>query len=243
MPRFTAYLIFFVFLSQISFSQVQRRPMRPLPKKEVKAPEKKHPKKTNLALGLGLSKSIVYLARNVKPNNDATGLHTSLIYGGSKLLRVSLEYTRYGTINIAPTWYNIKANTLELNMHILARFRNRNAYFYPLIGLSYNTFSGTYTGIADYLNLGTLYKKDQNVVTRWWGLNLGTGYEIYFKPVSFFLDYKMRIGVTEGYNQLNIQDVCITAGLRFNIKAPSFYSLFVYRGTRSRYLLDKSDEK
>jgi len=193
-------------------------------------------------MGLGATRSVVYLARNVKPNNNATGLNLSLVYGGSKLFRASFEYTRYLKMDIAPTWYNIKASTVEFNMHAIARFRSRIAYFYPLFGISYNRFSGTYTGINDYLNLSSFYEKNQKIVTRWLGINIGTGYEIYFKPGSFFIDYKMRIGRTEGYNQINIQDVCITAGLRFNLKAPSLYSVFVYRGTRSRYLLDKSDE-
>lgn len=239
MSRFLSYLILFLVWSQVSFSQ--QRPIKKVPKKNVKPEVKRYPSKTNLGVGLGLTRSVVYLARNVKPNNNATGLNVALVYGGSKLFRASFEYTRYLGMDIAPTWYNIKASTIELNMHILARFRSRNAYFYPLFGLSYNTFSGTYTGINDFLNLGSLYEKNQKVVTKWLGVNLGTGYEIYFKPGSFFLDYKMRVGMTEGYNKLNIQDVCVTAGLRFNLRVPSIYSLFIYRGTRSRYLLDNRD--
>lgn len=237
MARIILYLIVLsVACHNVSYSQ-----NRPIPKKKVTPPVKKHSKRTNLGIGLGVTRSVVYLARNVKPNNDATGLNASLVYGGSKLLRVSLEYTRYAKIDIAPTWYNINANTIELNAHILARFQNKKAYFYPLFGVSYNTFSGTYTGINDFLNLSELYEKDERVITRWLGINVGTGFEYYFKPGSFFLDYKMRVGLTKGYNQINIQDVCISAGLRFNLRVPSFYSIFVYRGTRSRYLLDKSD--
>jgi len=224
-----------------SFSQTPRKVTKPLPKQNTK-PVQKHSRKTNLAFGIGVSRSVVYLARNVKPDNDATGLHTSILYGGKKLFRVSLEYTRYKTIDIAPTWYNIKASVIEINGHVLARFRSGNAYFYPLFGFSYNMFSGTYTGIDDYLNLNSLYQKNQRVNTRWFGVNVGTGYEFYFKPGSFFLDYKMRVGVTEGKNQLNIQDVCITAGLRINLKVRSLYGIFMYRDTRSRYLLDKSDK-
>lgn len=242
MPRALSYFFLFLFAVQLSPAQIQNRPVKPLPRPQVRPAPKKYPKKTNLGLGLGVARSVVYLARNVKPNNDATGLHTSLVYGGARLFRASLEYTRYMNINIAPTWYNVRCNTLELNMHILARFKSNNAYFYPLFGLSYNTFSGIYTGINDYLNLGSIYEKDKRAVTYWLGFNVGTGYEFYFKPGSFFLDYKMRIGITEGYKQLNIQDVCIAAGFRFNLRAPSVYSLFIYRGTRSRYLLDKSDE-
>ncbi len=212
------------------------------PKKSLKPVEKRHAKKTNLGFGFGVTRSVVYLARNVKPDNDATGFNTSLVYGGSKLLRICLEYTRYAKIDIAPTWYNINANTIELNAQALARFRSKKAYFYPMLGVSYNTFAGTYTGINDYLNLGKLYEKNERVVASWIGINVGTGYEYYFKPGSIFLDYKMRIGLTKGTNQINIQDVCISAGLRFNLRAPSFYSIFAYKGTRSRYLLDTSDE-
>lgn len=245
MSRSTLLLIFFLFFGLAFFAQTQRRPTRPVPKKSVVTetkPVSKHQKKANLAFGLGVARSVVYLARNVKPDNDATGIHGTLVYNASRFIRTSLEYTRYQTLDIAPTWYNIKASTVELNMHLLTRFKKTDAYFYPLVGLSYNLFSGRYTGVNDFLHLNTIYHKNQYTHTSWWGLNVGTGYELFFRPGSFFLDYKMRVGVTEGSNQINIQDVCIMAGLRFNLRVPSLYSIFMYKGTRSRYLLDKSDE-
>jgi hypothetical protein len=243
MTRLLLYLGLALLLTVSSFSQTLRKVTKPIPKQNTTKPSApKHYKKTNLAFGLGVARSVVYLARNVKPDNDATGLHMSMLYGGRKLFRVSVEYTRYQTINIAPTWYNIKAGTIEINGHLLARFKGGNAYFYPIFGISYNIFSGRYTGQEDYLNLSSLYSKNQQVTTRWFGANAGTGYEIYFKPGSFFFEYKMRVGVTEGRNQINIQDVCIGAGLRINLKARSLYGVFMYRGTRSRYLLDKSGD-
>ena len=79
------------------------------------------------------------------------------------------------------------------------------------------------------------YKPNQRAVTQWVGVNIGTGYELFLKRVSFFLDYKMRVGFTDGKKQLNIIDVCFSGGIRYNLKVPSIYKLF--RGTRSRYLL------
>jgi hypothetical protein len=204
------------------------------------APLVKKSDKTDLGFGLGLTRSVVYLARNVKTDNDATGLNATLVYGLSRLFRASLEYTYYLPLDIAPTWYDIRANTIEMNMHILARFKSVKAYFYPMFGISYNTFSGRFTGVEDYLNLSKIYDRNQQVKTTWFGLNIGTGYELFFKPGSFFLDYKMRVGVTEGYNNLNIQDICVTAGLRFNVRVVRFGKWF--RGTRSRYLLNTRDE-
>ncbi len=221
-------VLIFLTLSKLSFAQV--RTVKPLKTVKTRA------KTTNLAFGVGAAKSVLFLNRNVKENNDATGLHASLIYGGSNLFRFSLEYTLYRPINIAPTWYDIKANTIEANTHIIARFKNTNAFFYPLFGVSYNSFKGYFTGKNDFLNLADKYKVNQTAVTQWVGLNVGTGYEIFFKKISLFLDYKMRVGLADGKKQLNIMDVCFSSGLRFNLKAPSVYKLF--RGTRSRYLLN-----
>jgi hypothetical protein len=201
----------------------------------IKPAKKQYPKTTNFGIGAGVTRSVIYLNRNVKEDNDARGYNFSLIYGGSSLLRGSLEYTHYRSISIEPTWYNIKASTIEFNMHIIARFKKTNAFFYPLFGFSYNMFSGYFTGRNDFLNLRERYPVNTTVVTNWSGLNVGTGYEHYIRPVSIFIDYKMRIGFAERRN-LNIMDVCFSVGIRYNLKVPSIYKLF--SGTRSRYLLD-----
>ncbi len=190
---------------------------------------------TRLGLGAGAAGSVLFLSRNVKENNEAYGFHLSMAYGGTKLFRGIVEYTQFKTMDIAPTWYNVEASTIEANMHIIARFSEGKAVFYPIFGFSYNVFSGFYTGVRDYLNLSTLYEDNSDVRTTWWGFNAGAGYEYFFRRFSFFADYKMRMGVSEGYNEFNIMDVCLSAGLRFNLKVPSIYGL--YKGTRSRYTL------
>jgi hypothetical protein len=220
------FIIGFIFITV--FLNAQVRIVKPI----KAAPAKK----TNLGIGVGPSRSVLYLGRNVKANNDATGLNATLVYGGHKLMRGSLEFTLYRPINIEPTWYNINSSSIEFNTHFIARMKEGKAVFYPIFGISYNIFSGFYTGVNDYMNLTRLYQKNQRVETRWWGLNVGTGFERYFKKVSVFVDYKMRVGVSEGNNQLSIQDVCFSGGLRFNLKAPTLNKIF--RGTRSRYLLN-----
>lgn len=199
-------------------------------------PIKTHPKRTTLGFGFGAAKSVLFLARNVKENNDALGYTASMVYGGSKLIRVSLEYTFYRPINIAPTWLDIRANTIEMNTHFIAHFKDTKAYFYPLFGISYNVFSGYFTGKNDFLNLSSVYQINQRVSTRWLGFNAGVGYEYFYKRFSLFLDFKMRVGMADGNSQLNIMDVCYGGGLRFNLRVPSIYRIF--SGTRSRYLLN-----
>jgi hypothetical protein len=224
MRRSLHLVIFFLFTASLAYSQLH-----------VVKPVKTRPKKTNFAIGFGVSQSVVYLTRNVNSNNDARGLNVSMLYGITRGLRLCAEYSLYRSLDIAPTWYGINAHTIEVNIQPLLRFNNRRAYFYPLLGWSYNIFKGFYTGTSDAQSLFLVYQKNTVIRSSWLGFNAGLGYEFYFRPGSFFATYKMRVGKAEGSN-LNIMDVCITAGLRFNIKVPTFYNLF--RGTRSRYILD-----
>ncbi len=200
-------------------------------------PVKTQPRKTNLSFGTGVMRSFVFLSRNVQDNNDATGFSGSVVYGGEKIFRGCLEFTTYKKLNIEPTWYNIKAYTIELNGHALARFKNTKAYFYPLFGLSFNSFSGYFTGKNDFLHLTGKYQPNQVARTNWVGVNVGSGYEQYFKRVSIFGEYKMRIGRSS--KQLTIMDVCFSAGVRYTLRVPSIYKLF--SGTRNRYLLESKD--
>lgn len=223
MHRVLLYIIICLIFIDLTKAQVR-----------VIKPVKTHALYTNLGVSSSLMRSVLFLSRNVKQNNDALGFHAAVVYGGDKLFRGSMEYTSYKKINIEPTWYNIKANTIEFNLHVLARFKKTKAYFYPLFGLSYNSFSGYFTGLNDFLNLTEKYRKNETATTKWIGLNVGSGYEHFFRQLSIFGEYKMRVG-TSSKNQLNIMDVCYNFGLRYNLIIPSVYKLF--SGTKNRYSL------
>ena len=195
---------------------------------------KPRPTYTNLGIGVGITNSVVFLARNTNEKNAALGITASVVYGLSKSFRLSFDYTRYGRIDISPTWYDIKANTFEANLQIMFKSKS-DFYFYPMFGLSYNEFKGYFTGKNDYLNLNSIYPANANVTSRWLGFNSGVGLEYNFKPVIIFGGAKMRVGVSEGDSGLNIMDVCYTFGIRYNLIVPTLYKLF--RGG-SRYNLD-----
>lgn len=226
MFRLVLYLCVAFALTFSAYGQRQVRTIKPV---------KRHPAKTDLGIGIGYSSSVLYLARNTSDRNDSRGITGSLVYEGSKLFRVTLEYTRYSKIDIVPTWYGVTANTIETNLHILYRSKG-NLFFYPLVGISYNTFKGLYTGLNDYLNLSSVYDKGENVTTRWLGFNAGVGLEYSIKPFIIYGSFKMRVGVSESNNELNILDVCSSIGVRYNLRVPSLYKLF--HGTRNRYFLD-----
>jgi len=196
------------------------------------------PTTSKLGIGVGMANSVVFLTRNTSEKNNALGLVTALTYGISKLYRVDVSYTYYNSIDIVPTWFRIKANTIEANLHVMFKSKG-SLYFYPLFGLSYNVFRGYFTGKDDYLNLASIYQKNQNVTSRWLGVNTGIGMEYVVKPIVFFAGFKMRVGIPERGRGLDILDVCYTFGIRYNFVVPSIYSLF--QGTRKRYFLEKPD--
>jgi hypothetical protein len=198
-------------------------------------PIKTHPAKTNFSIGAGITNSAVFLQRNTLDNTKIQGFSGYLMYDLSKTLRLSFDYTRYSTTDIAPTWYNIHASTIEANLHVLWHSKGHLS-FYPIAGLSLNIFKGYFTGINDYQNLTAIYSTNNEITTRWVGLNTGVGMEYSLKPVILFGSCKMRVGFSEGHSELNIVDVCFSAGIRYNLRVPSLYSLF--KGTRNRYFLD-----
>ena len=207
--------------------------------KVVKKPGKKYAN-ANYSFGYGRARSVLYTNRNVKANNDARGHHFTFLYGSSSRYRFCAEYTHYTLKDIAPTWYNVKANVFEVNVHYMARISGSKSYFFPIVGLSYNVFKGYFTGKNDFLNLEAVYGSNKSVVSRWTGLNVGTGFEIYRKPFSIYGDYKMRVGVSAGTEPVNVQDVCFTIGIRYTFRRPIIGKIF--QGTRKRYFLNEQSE-
>jgi hypothetical protein len=221
---FTFSCIFLLFLTTALAATDFELP--PTPKPEIK--------KTNVQFGLGGMGSVLYLSRNIKEKNDAYGYAVYANYGGHKLLRFSMQYTFYKPINIEPTWYNIRAQTIEANLEILARFPNGKTFLYPMVGLSYNTFSGYFTGFNDFLNLHEHYQPNSTVINRWLGLNVGTGIEHAFGPIVVFFDYRMRIGKME-YSTFNIMDVCYGGGIRVKIGVPAINLGKIFKHTKNKY--------
>lgn len=167
---------------------------------------------TRWSLRAGANLSVIYLTRNIKEKNNEPGYCGGFIYEINNFVRVSALYSHFQPTNIKPTWLDIKANTIEANFEILARFPNKKTLLYPFVGVSYNTYKGFFTGESDYLGLREYYPINTTVKNQWLGLNLGTGIEHNFGILGLFLDYRMRVGRQE--KAINIMDVCYTAGVK-----------------------------
>lgn len=238
MRKFACILIFLFSLSAVA--QVQS--MSPSIKKKRTMERKKiELKRTTLGFGVGVTRSVVFLSRNVKEYNDATGFNFAIVYGGNNLARFSLEYHQYNALDIEPTWYDIHARTYEANLQLLARFRDEKALIYPIVGLSVNEFRAFFTGREDFQNLRDKYPVNSEVHTYWIGMNFGLGYEHKIGPLKAFFLYKMRVGAQDVTSKLNIMDVCYSAGLRYDIKAltPKYVVRTIMRTYRPRYDIDK----
>lgn len=192
---------------------------------------------TNMGLGIGVTRSVIFLSRNVKEFNDANGLNLCYVYGGHKLMRFSAEYSQYKSINIEPTWYDIKARTYEVNVQFLAHFRSDKALIYPITGISVNEFTGFFTGKDDFQNLRDKYPINSVVKSYWIGANFGVGYEYKFGPIKAYLTYKMRVGAQDINEKLNIMDVCYHLGLRYDFQTLKYKYVFkkIFRTYKGRY--------
>ncbi len=201
----------------IGFAQTKPAIKRPAPsvKTESVAPAPKKFELTPWSIKAGANLSVVYLARNVKDNNNTPGMCGGLNYEVNNFLRVSTLFTHFKPLNIEPTWLNVRANTIELNVEAVARFPNGKTILYPFAGLSYNTYDGYFTGQSDYLNLKEYYKVNTVVKNRWLGVNFGIGFEHNFGIIGLFLDYRMRVGKQE--KGINIMDVCYTGGIKVRL--------------------------
>lgn len=216
-----------------------KKPVKP-PSSKTDKKEAQEEKSSEFQLGVGAVGSVLYLSRNVKEDNDALGYAFNGIYSNKSTVRVSAQYTKYVPIDIDPTWYDVKANTVETNVELIVLFKNNKTVLYPLVGVSYNTFKGYFTGMSDFLNLRELYKPNTTVTNKWFGVNAGTGVEHAFGHLVIFVDYKMRVGQADkrtGNKGINVMDVCYSGGIRVRFHAPSVHLKLhkLWRGTHDKY--------
>lgn len=224
-------ILFYFLLFLLSVQSHAQKTTKPeIKKTKPTIPAKKEKEFSKLSLKTGFNISVIYLARNIKEDNNEPGYSAGLTYRVNNFIRVSGLYTQFRPINIEPTWINVNANTIESNLEIMANFPNKQTLLYPFVGLSYNTYKGFFTGQQDYLNLIEYYPANSVVKNNWLGVNLGTGIEHTFGIVGLYLDYRMRVGKQE--RGFNIMDVCYTGGVKITLPKNKLKSIF---STRDRF--------
>ncbi len=188
---------------------------------------------SKFSIKAGGNLSVIYLARNTQDHNNEPGFSLGAVYAANGFLRVSCLYTRFRTLDIAPTWQNIKASTYEANLEALARFPNKKTLLYPFAGFSYNTYKGFFTGQDDYLNLKEYYGSNTIVSNHWIGMNFGLGLEHSFGAFGFYIDYRMRVGRQE--RGINIMDVCYSGGIKYKLPSLNLKGKKLFRNPNDRF--------
>lgn len=214
--------------------QAQIKPAEPKPKPKIdpKAKKKEVPY-TKFSIKAGGNLSVIYLARNTKDNNNQPGWSCGGLYAINGFVRVSCLYTAFKTLDIEPTWRNVKAHTYEANLEVLARFPNKKTLLYPFVGVSYNTYRGFFTGQNDYLNLKEFYPVNTTVSNHWLGGNIGLGIEHDIGPFGLYIDYRMRVGRQE--KSINVMDVCYSGGLKIRIPQLRVNGKKIFRNPNDRF--------
>ena len=124
-PLFIGLSLIIVLISNTSIAQT-RKILKAAPTKTIAAkPIDLGRPFTRWSLKTGGNISVIYLARNVKDNNNEPGFCGGLNYEVNNFVRVSTLFTRFRPINIEPTWLNVKANSYEMNVEVVARFPNK----------------------------------------------------------------------------------------------------------------------
>ncbi|MBK9284246.1 MAG: hypothetical protein IPM51_07970 [Sphingobacteriaceae bacterium] len=216
------------YLISTNLMVAQLHTVKPIVKKE---------KNTNLSIAASFVRSEIFLEQKIKEDSKPPGVSLRLAYSGKKITRLEIEYVHFFPRIIEPKWYAMNLNSLEANCHFTTRFNNTNAMFYPLIGISYYSFSGYFSGKNDSKNVARLYMPGTTILLNMLALNIGTGYEHRIKKIGLFAEYKLRFaGDNWGIKNFGIKDVCIAGGIKYYMHVKSLGTIF--KGTRNRYFLN-----
>ena len=160
--------------------------------------------------------STAFILRDQSNNGASKGIGFNFTLSElSSNYRLTGQYTTYKKFEFDPTWKNMYAHKIELNLELTTHFENIEMVFYPFLGLSYNYISGFYTGINDQNSLRNYYNTNSVVTNRWPGLNFGMGLERRIKRVVIFANYRMHFVKAE--DMIRIMDIGLDAGLKYNI--------------------------
>jgi len=224
------FILFFCFSTQLFFSQ-----------SAFTIQKAAKPKRAKLSIGAGINRSELFLEQNIKEDERMMGVSTQLVYDAHKVVRFSAEFTHYFPNDLAPKWYNLKYDGVEINCQFKARFENVNAVFYPIVGFSYHSFSGYFTGKNDSKGVSAVYPPNSFQKINWLGFNFGTGYEYKYKRLGFFAEFKLRFGIEhKNFRNTGIKDVSTGTGIKYYFGIPTIRTLF-RGGTRNRYFLKTTE--
>jgi hypothetical protein len=137
----------------------------------------------------------------------------------SDRFRLCASRDQVQSINIEPSWLNVKNVYYDLDMHFISHFQHTKNIAYFILGASAQYWNGFYTGIHDLnawrvkIPINTYYH------TLYFGVTAGAGVEIkLYGPISLYGELRWRASKTDLGTGLS--DVLYGAGLKLDIPSP-----------------------
>ena len=165
-------------------------------------------------IGGGLSFSTININKDME-GHARCGLNLKAGMKFSPVCRITSEFTNQFSYNIEPSWKHINSQSYELNANFLANLEGADASFYTITGISYQRWSGDFTGINHFYHLIDLGTTPKTYSYSWGSFIAGCGFEKKLNEFSLFGEFKYRISKKQVNVPLNIIDAGYTIGLKY----------------------------
>lgn len=205
------------------------------PQAQVKKPDKKNApaqpvpvRKKGVKLSVGGTWVRTHFRNNFGTDFNASTYEGRLYFGDNGLVRGVINVENQPPVDLKPEWLQVHSLLIDLQGHIISYFRNRKGIVYVILGPSYQSFSGVYTG---YRNITQLMPyAGRNYHANYFGGLFGIGIEFQlYQNISFYLEGRIRfLFNNETPNPNNRRDdvvydqACI--GLKVNL--PEIHKIF-----------------
>lgn len=169
-----------------------------------------------LSVGAGFIKTSLNYYKNAQENTYFTGHGFRLMFQPNETFRVAANFSTVNSVNIQPTWLNVRNNFYDLDAHFMMHFMDKRNIAYFIMGASAQYWNGFYTGLVDY-NQFKLNAPANKVYESWYyGAKIGMGVEIkVYGPISGYGEFIFRVSNTDV--GAGISDVVYGLGLKMNL--------------------------
>ncbi|HXB39711.1 MAG TPA: hypothetical protein VNZ49_04165 [Bacteroidia bacterium] len=157
-----------------------------------------------------------------------------LYFGSNDMFRGLINIESQPLINFKPEWVNIRSTFFDLQGNILFYFSNRKGIFYIIGGVSYQRYSGNYTGYGSISRM--MPYMDKEFKGNYFGGISGFGFELkVYLNISLYAETRFRMMWFDEKLDRNTKTLVISDQLCVGIKInlPELHKIF--RGPNDKY--------
>jgi len=191
-----------------------------------------------LSVGGGFIKTSLNFFKNAQENTYSNGWGARMMLQTSETFRFAACFSKVESVNINPTWVNVKNSFFDLDAHFMMHFADKRSIAYFLMGLSGQYWNGYYTGLHDLNNWKLHATANTMYQALYFGGRMGIGAEIkIFGPLNGYGEFIFRFSKTDVGSGLS--DVVYGLGLKMNVANLSRH----HRNNKHRHSILKFRDK